>query len=266
MRKIVGFLAYHLDSLLIFLYNTVPFMLVYVLWTIPVTEVSVFFWVLCVAVCAEGKNRKRERKDLRSLKMPKFRRGISVALITDLSILGMYLAAPNIYIGWMWLGACIYIGYVFCGVVCFFSLKVAEAKALFSQGEEDEDLSDIVPQGLVVWNLCQGACHDHELRENIYEMMRSSEGQKFFLRDMREAVPAIKRSVVNEIYLCMGVPENTAEETSLTLFALRLALFSCLEAYCAGEIVSLLPGAERRLANRMYKAFASRKREKCLPK
>ncbi len=95
MRKIVGFLAYHLDSLLIFLYNTVPFMLVYVLWTIPVTEVSVFFWVLCVAVCAEGKKRKQERKDLRSLKMPKFRRGISAALIPDLSILGMYLAAPK---------------------------------------------------------------------------------------------------------------------------------------------------------------------------
>ncbi len=38
MCKTIVFLAYHLDSLLIFLYNTAPFMLIYVLLTYPVSE------------------------------------------------------------------------------------------------------------------------------------------------------------------------------------------------------------------------------------
>ncbi len=256
MRKTVDFLAYHLDSLLIFLYNTAPFMLIYVLLTYPVSEVNVFFWVLCVAVCAEGNKRKHERKELSSLEMPWFERGISASLIADLSIFGMYLATPNIYVGWMWLGICIYTGYVLCGIICFFFLESSEAMPLLPEEDEDDEQSDAIPLGLVVWSICHGACHDPELRETIYEMLRTVEGQEFFLRDLREAAPAIKRGVVGEIYLCRDVPETTAEEKSLTLFAFRLALFACIEAYCAGEITSLLPGAERRLLHRMYEAVS----------
>ncbi len=259
VRKIVDFLAFHLDSMLIFLYNTLLLMLIYVLWTIPVSEVNVFFWVLCAAVCAEGKTRKKERKALSSLKIQGVKRSVSAALTTGFIIFGVYLAAPDIYTGWMWLGFCIYAGYVVCAVICFFFLQAAELKSLLWEEDEDEEAADIVPPGLVVWHLCRGSSNTPALRENIYEMLRTVEGQEFFLEDLREAIPAVKRSVVNEIFLCCGDPGNTAEETSITLFALRLALFSCLEAYCVGEISALLPGSERRLANRMYESAALEK-------
>ncbi len=253
MRKRIDFLAYHLDSLLIFLYNTVLPMLAYVLWTYPVSEINVFFWVLCAAVFAEGNKRKQERKDLRALEVEWFHRGISAPLITYLSIFGMFLAAPDIYTGWMWLGILIYAGYLLCGILSLVSLGCTKAKSLLSG--KDGFHAEPSMRGLTVIALCQGACQDREIRENIFEMLRTVEGQEFFLQDLREANPVVKRRVVDEIFLCFDVEESTAEEAALTLFAFRLALYACIESYCAGEIASLLPDAERRLACRMIEAF-----------